>query len=45
MKTEKKLYPQVYLEQCIYKLKRRKPVDFINTEVELSSETDYKSDS
>ena len=45
MKTEKKLYPQVYLEQCKYKLKRRKPVDFINTEVELSSETDYKSDS
>ena len=26
MKIEKKLYPQVYLEQCKYKLNERKPV-------------------
>ena len=44
MKVEKKIYLQVYLEQCKYKLKKIKPVDFIDTEVELSSESDYESD-
>ena len=44
MKIDRKVYPQVYLEQCKYKLKEKKPVDFINTEVELSSESDYESD-
>ena len=43
MKIEKKVYPQVYLEQCKYKLKKKKPVYFINTEVELSSESYYES--
>ena len=37
LKMEKKNYPQVYLEQCKYKIKRRKPVDFIDAEVDLSS--------
>ena len=37
LKIEKKNYPQVYLEQCKYKLKKRKPVDFIDAEVDLSS--------
>ena len=37
LKVEKKKYPQVYLEQCKYKLKRRKPVDSISAEVDLSS--------
>ena len=37
LKAEKKNYPQVYLEQCKYKLKKRKPVDFIDAEVDLSS--------
>ena len=32
-----KNYPQVYLEQYIYKIKKRKPVDFIDIEVDLSS--------
>ena len=36
LKLDKKNFPQVYLEQCKYKLKRRKPVDFINAEVNLS---------
>ena len=31
-------YAQVYLEQCKYKIKRRKPVDFIDAEVNLSSD-------
>ena len=29
----KRAYPQAYLEQCKYKLKKRKPVNFINLEV------------
>ena len=37
-KVEKKNYPQVYLEQCKYKIKRRKSVDFIDAEVDLSSD-------
>ena len=40
LKIDKKVYPQVYLEQCKYKLKNRKAVDFIDKEVELSSESD-----
>ena len=36
-KVEKKNYPQVYLEQCKHKLKKRKPVDFTDTEIDLSS--------
>ena len=38
LKIEEKNYPQVYLEQCKYKIKRRKPVDFIDAEVDLSSD-------
>ena len=37
LKVDKKNYPQVYLEQCKYKIKRRKPVDLIDAEVDLSS--------
>ena len=37
MKVDKKNYPQVYLEQCKYKIKR-KSVDFIDAEVDLSSD-------
>ena len=29
----KRAYPQAYLEQCKYKLKKRKPVNFINLEI------------
>ena len=33
LKTDnKRAYPQAYLEQCKYKLKKRKPVNFINLE-------------
>ena len=38
LKVDKKNYPQVYLEQCRYKIKMRKPVDFIDPEVDLSSD-------
>ena len=43
MKIDKKVYPQVYLEQYKYKLKKKKPLDFIDNEVELSSDSDYES--
>ena len=38
LKVDKKDYPQVYLEQCKYKIKRKKPIDFINAQVDLSSD-------
>ena len=38
LKVDKKNHPQVYLEQWKYKIKRRKPVDFIDAEVDLSSD-------
>ena len=43
-RVDKKNYPQVYLEQCKYKIKRRKSVDFIDAEVDLSSDDsdDYR---
>ena len=37
LNVETKKYPQVYLEQCKYKLKKRKPADLIDAEVDLSS--------
>ena len=33
LKIDKKAFPQAYLEQCKYKLKKRKPVDFIDFEI------------
>ena len=38
LKVDKKNYPQVFLEQCKYKIKKRKPVNFIDAEVYLSSD-------
>ena len=39
LKVDKKNFPQGYLEQCKYKIKRRKLVlDFIDAEVNLSSD-------
>ena len=38
LKVDKKDYPQVYLEQCKYEIKKRKPVYFIDAEVDLSSD-------
>ena len=44
MKMEKKNYPQVYLEECKYKIKKIKTSKFINTELEseLESETELE---
>ena len=33
LKIDKRAYPQVYLEQCKYKLKKRKHVNFIDDEI------------
>ena len=42
LRLDKKNYPQVYLEQCKYKMRKRKLVDFIDDEVGLSSNnSDY----
>ena len=38
LRVGKKIYLQIYLEQCKYKIKGRKPVDFIDAEVDLSSD-------
>ena len=42
LKVNKKNYPQVYLEQCKYKMKKRQLKSFIGYEVDVSSE-DYDS--
>ena len=33
LKIDKRLYPQAYLEQCKYKLKKKKIVNYINDEI------------
>ena len=42
LKIDNKNHPLVYLEQSKYKINRRKPVDFIDVEVDLNS--DYSDD-
>ena len=39
----KRAYPQGYLEQCKYKLRKRKPVNFINSEIIDDSDSDIDS--
>ena len=39
MRMEKKNYPQVYLEECKYKIKKIQMSRFINTELDLDSES------
>ena len=33
LKIDKRVYPQAYLEQCKYKFKKRRPVDFVDFEI------------
>ena len=40
LNVDKKVYPEAYLEQCKYKLKKRKPVDFIGIDIIDDSESD-----
>ena len=44
MRIKKKNYPQVYLEDCKYKIKKIKMSRFINTVLDLDSESDSESD-
>ena len=44
MKTNKKSYPQVYLEECKYKIKKIQMSRFINAELELDSDSESDSD-
>ena len=44
MKMNKKNYPQVYLEECKYKIKKIHTPRFINTELETNSESDLETD-
>ena len=40
LKTDKKAYPQAYLEECKNKLKKRKLVSFIDSEIIDDSDSD-----
>ena len=42
MKIEKENYPQVYLEESNYKIKKKKITEFIEVELELDSDSDSK---
>ena len=44
MKMEKKNYPQVYLEEYKYRMKKTKMTEFIDAELESESESDLESD-
>ena len=43
-KMNKKNYPQVYVEECKYKIKKIQTPRFINTELETDFEPDLKTD-
>ena len=44
LKVDKRAHPQAYLEQCKYKLRKRKAVNFIDDEiVEEDSDSDIDS--
>ena len=40
IRMEKRNYPQVYLEECKYKVKKTKMTKFINTELSSDSESE-----
>ena len=42
MRMEKKNYPQVYLEECKYRMKKTKTNKFINTELESESDSELE---
>ena len=44
LKMGKKNYPQVYLEECKYKVKKISTPRFINIELESDSESDVETD-
>ena len=44
MIMEKKNYPQFYLEECKYRMKKTKMTEFIEAELESQSESELQSD-
>ena len=44
LKIDKKAYPQAYLEECRYKLKKRQIVSFIDSEI-IDDDSDTRIDS
>ena len=44
LRINKKNYPQVYLEECKYKIKKIQMLKFIKTELKSDSELDLDSD-
>ena len=47
LKIDKKAYPQAYLEECKYKLKKRKVASFIDSEIiddDSDEDNGYDSD-
>ena len=44
MRMEKKNYPQVYLEECKYRMKKTKITKFIEPELKGESESEIESD-
>ena len=44
IRIDKKNYPQVYLEECKYKIKKIQMSRFINAELDLDSQSDSESD-
>ena len=44
MRMEKKNYPQVYLEECKYKVKKIQMSKFINAELKSNSESDSEAE-
>ena len=40
MKIGRKIYKQVYLEECKYKIKKKKMLEFIDAELELDPGSD-----
>ena len=45
LRMNKKNYPQVYLEECKYKIKKIHTSRFMNTELETDSESDVETES
>ena len=45
IRMNKKIYPQVYVEEFKYKIKKIQTPRFINTELEIDSEPDLETDS
>ena len=44
IRMNKKNYPQVFVDECKYKIKKIQTSRFINTESETDSEPDLKTD-